>query len=189
VDALRITPVPNDRPFVNAAVSADHDVILDDDRDSSYRLKHPADLYSGAEVHAFSDLGAGTHQRMAVNQCVFIDIGADIDVGRRHDDDARGNIGSVAHRTAAWDNPPSALRGEFLYRQRVFISEAEHAVVSDIGEHSRPKRPEYDPLDIRIGVPPAVDTGCGAQPSLAQGLPDSIEKIKINGVRIQGIAG
>src|SRR5438093_3148055 len=42
----------HDRPFVDSAVAADDDIVLDDHRKIAHRLQHAADLRAGAEMHA-----------------------------------------------------------------------------------------------------------------------------------------
>src|SRR5438270_9401277 len=44
----------HDRPFVNAAVAADDDVVFDDDRQAADRLEHSADLRRRRKMHALS---------------------------------------------------------------------------------------------------------------------------------------
>ena len=51
-------PLPDDSSFVNPTVSADDDVVLDDDRRCVDRLENAAKLGGRAQVHALPHLCA-----------------------------------------------------------------------------------------------------------------------------------
>src|SRR6266446_9664912 len=68
----------NDGSFVNAAVAADYDVILDDDRHVADWLQHTADLRGRGEMYALADLRTGADQGMRVDHRLLVDVGADV---------------------------------------------------------------------------------------------------------------
>ena len=78
------------RAFVETGVAADQHVVFDDHRHGAHRLEHAADLRRGADVHARADLRARSDQRVRIHQRSFADVGADVDVHRRHADHAAG---------------------------------------------------------------------------------------------------
>ena len=100
------------RAFVDAAVSADQHVVLDDHGRGVDRLQHAADLRGGADVYALADLRAGAHQRVRVDHRAFVDVGADVDEHRRHADHGRRDVGSAAHRRASGNHAHLLAGGE-----------------------------------------------------------------------------
>src|SRR5688500_14465508 len=78
----------NDRSLVHSTVAADQYVVLDDHGAGPHWLENAADLRRSAHVYAAADLCARAHERMRIDHAAFVDVGADIDVHRRHADRA-----------------------------------------------------------------------------------------------------
>ena len=55
----------------------------------------------GGEVHALADLRAGSDQRVRIDHRAVVDVGADVDVHRRHADDALAEVRAVADGRSA----------------------------------------------------------------------------------------
>ena len=57
-------PLTDDCSLVDSTVSANHDLVLDDDRHGPDRFQHSANLRRRADVATLADLRAGSNQRV-----------------------------------------------------------------------------------------------------------------------------
>ena len=117
----------DDRAFVDTAIPADQHVVLDDHRQRADRLEHAADLRSGADVHAAADLCARSDERVRIDQRFVANPGADVDVHRRHADDAASRVDAVADAGSAGHDADAAARRQRFERQRVLVEERQRA--------------------------------------------------------------
>src|SRR5207237_6657135 len=101
-----------DRPFVDTAVPPDEHVVFDDDRSRTHRFEHATDLRAGAEMHPRADLRTGANERVRVDHRVGADIRADIDVDRRHADDARRDVRTATDGGVAGNDQDAVRHGE-----------------------------------------------------------------------------
>ena len=67
------------------AAAPDERAVLDDDRPRPGRLEHPAQADTAGEVHAASDLRAGTDRGPGVDHAARADARADVHVAWHHD--------------------------------------------------------------------------------------------------------
>ena len=79
-----------------------------------------------------ADLRARSDERVRVDQRLVADVGADVDVHRRHADDAAAEVGAVPDGRSAGHDAHAGPRADRLQRQRVLVEERPAAV---IGRH------------------------------------------------------
>src|SRR5205807_9425882 len=120
-------PAANDRPFIDAGIAADDDVIFDHHRQVADRLEHAADLRAGREVDVLADLRAGTDEGVRVDHRAVVDVGPDVDEGRRHHDDTLPDIGAAADRRAAGNDAHVVLHFEPARGNGVLVDERQRA--------------------------------------------------------------
>src|SRR5205823_331452 len=87
----------HDGALVNPRVAPDERIVLDDDGKRADRFDDAANLRAGADVDARPDLSARPHEGVRIDQRLLTHPGADVDEHRRHADDARTEVGAVAH--------------------------------------------------------------------------------------------
>src|SRR3569832_2433979 len=101
----------DDYAFDDFGTRADEAVVFDDGRVGLHRLEHAADADAARQMHILADLRARAHRRPGIDHRAFIDIGADVDIGR-HQDHVLGDE-AAAPRNNKQDHAESAL-GEIL---------------------------------------------------------------------------
>src|SRR5262249_26591437 len=82
-------PRPHHCALIDTAIAADQHVVFNDDRGGVDRFEHATDLRRRAEMDARADLSTGTDEGMRVDHRAGSDVGADVDIHRRHADNAR----------------------------------------------------------------------------------------------------
>src|SRR5205823_14369357 len=87
------------------------------------RLEDAGDLRPGAEMDALTDLRARADECMRIHHRVLPDVRADVDVHRRHADDARGDVGAAANRRASGHDADTIREIESMRRERVLVEE------------------------------------------------------------------
>ena len=131
LEPVRITPGredgprPDADPLVETDAAADEDLVLDDDRQGADRLEDAADLGRGREVDALPDLRARTDEGVAVDHRPLVDVGADVDVRRRHHDDARRDVGAAPDRRVPRVRRARPRGRAAARRKRVAVAEPE----------------------------------------------------------------
>src|SRR6185295_15179190 len=106
-------------------------------------------------MHARADLRARSHQRMRVDQRGLANPRSDVDVHRRHADDAASQIGAVTHRRATRDDADAALWIEALEWQCVLVVEGPAAVIrGHVDDVAEPEAEENALLDPGVDAPP-----------------------------------
>ncbi len=96
---------------------------------------------------------------MAVNHCAFIDVGSDIYIGGRHDDDAGCQKSASTDAGASGYYPYLVLEGEFPGGVSVLVEKCE-LPLGHVRELSTAEPGKDDFLDFGIHFPFAADFPC-----------------------------
>ena len=158
------------RAFIDAAVSADQHVVFDDHGRCVDRLQHAADLCRRADVDTLAHLGAGTDQRVRIDHCAFVNIGADVDEHRRHANDRGRDVSSSAHRRASGNHAHQVAGSEVANRIGILVNKREHARVSALRQLADAKAQQDPLLHPLIGAPAAVGLFGSANRARGQGI-------------------
>ena len=101
-------------------------------------------------------LRAGPDSNVAVNHCTLSDISTNIDICRRHHDNARRKIGTTAN-AAATRNDPDPVRGaELADRIGILVKERELSL-AHIGNLSETETCKDNLLDLTVDLPHSVN--------------------------------
>src|SRR5471032_1658698 len=148
----------DDDAFDDFRARADEAVVFDDGRIGLHRFEHAADADAAGQVDVLADLRAGADGGPGVDHRAFIDVGADVDVGR-HQHDVLGDEGAAAcdgrrhHAEAALGEIFRRVVGEL---GRHFVVELHGAV----GRHDdvvlKPERQQHGFLDPLVDDPRAA---------------------------------
>ena len=149
-----------DRPLVDAAAAADEHVVLDHDRRRADGLQHAADLGRRRQVDALADLPAAAYQRVAVHHRPGADVGAHVDVHRRHAHDARREVRPAADRRAARHDADAAVDAEALDGVGVLVEKGE-LVARQVHDLAEPEAEQDAALDPAVGAPHPVISALG----------------------------
>jgi hypothetical protein len=103
-------------------------------------------------MHPFADLRARSHECVRIDHAPLIDIGADIDVHRRHADHPRGNIGTVADGRASRHQTDVVLQRKLPHRKILLVEEDEPAG-AEICQTSGTETEEYPLLHPSVHTP------------------------------------
>jgi hypothetical protein len=149
----------DDRSLVDAAVAADQRLVLNNHRAGTHRLQDAADLRRRREMHSLADLRAAAYQGVRVDHRSFIDIGANVHIGRRHDDDALREIRARPDTRPAGHDANAVGHGEPPRRVGRLIDEAEAVRASHL-EHLAEAEAQQNPA-LHPGVQPPSGGRCG----------------------------
>ena len=87
----------------------------------------PPMVTPGREVDPLADLGARADEHVRVDHRVGPDAGPDVDVRRRHHDDAVAEVRPTSHGRAARDDPPRTVGEVVARRDRGAVPERQRA--------------------------------------------------------------
>src|ERR1700686_965843 len=113
-------------------------------------------------MYPLANLGAGPNQRMAIDHCPFVDIGAGVDEHRRHADYAGRNVSAVANARSAWHNAHAIVSRELSNRISVFVEELKTCIRGrhfDDGAHTKAQQDAA--LAPMVCMPNAVSVAFG----------------------------
>ena len=113
----------DDGAFVDAAIAAHQDVVLDDHRHGAHRLQHAADLAGGRDVAVPAHLRAASHQGVRIHHGSVVHPGAHVDVHGRHTYHALADIAAVADAGTAGHDAHVSPLAEALDRECGFVEE------------------------------------------------------------------
>ena len=138
-----------------------------------------ADLRPGADMHPLTDLRAGSHEGVRVDQAVLADICADVDEHRGHTDHPCAHIRAVANRGSARHQPDPRRRVERLEWQRVLVEKRHPGVrPGDWRDLAAPEANQDALLDPDVHPPPGGRGGVrhgGSDAALRQLGPEGRE--------------
>ena len=183
MDGIQDRPLPHHRAPTHPgalgdhAATADHDVVLDDDRSGLGRLENTADADPAREVHLLTDLGARADGGPRVDHGARPHPGADVDVAG-HADHPGAQVRAPARRCPG-DHPHTARLVVALQRQ--LVGELEGA------DLHRLHRPQSEQQEDGVLEPLVDDHLVGGRIDLGDAGFPRVEQVDGGGHDLEGV--